>query len=47
MRRGNGRPKQEPALSDADAKKPGEAANVREAAVPKPPIGDSSANRQS
>jgi NADH-quinone oxidoreductase subunit E len=45
--RGNGRPKQEPALSDADAKKPGEPANVREAAVPKPPIGDSSANRQS
>jgi NADH-quinone oxidoreductase subunit E len=32
----------EPALSDADAKKPGEAANVRDAAVPTPPIGDSS-----
>jgi NADH-quinone oxidoreductase subunit E len=45
--RTNGRPKQEPVLSDADAKKPGEAANVREAAVPKPPVGDSSANRQS
>jgi NADH-quinone oxidoreductase subunit E len=45
--RRNGGPKQEPALSDADAKKPGEAANVREAAVPKPPVGDSSANRQS
>jgi NADH-quinone oxidoreductase subunit E len=35
------------ALSDADAKKPGEPANVREAAVPKSPIGDSSANRRS
>ena len=34
-------------LSDGDAKKPGEPANVREAALPKPPIGDSSANRQS
>jgi NADH-quinone oxidoreductase subunit E len=45
--RGNGRPKQEPVLSDADAKKPGAAANVHEAAVPKPPIGDSSADRQS
>jgi hypothetical protein len=31
-----------PALSDADAKKPGAAANVREAAIPKPPAGDSS-----
>jgi NADH-quinone oxidoreductase subunit E len=45
--RGNGGNKQEPALTDADAKKPGEAANVHEAAVPKPPIGDASANRQS
>jgi NADH-quinone oxidoreductase subunit E len=45
--RRNGGPKQEPALSDADAKKPGEAANVRDSAVPKPPVGDSSANRQS
>jgi NADH-quinone oxidoreductase subunit E len=45
--RGNGRGKQGPALSDADAKKPGEAANVHEAAVPKPPIADSSANRRS
>jgi NADH-quinone oxidoreductase subunit E len=45
--RGNGRPKQDPALRDADAKKPGEAANVRDAAVPKPPVGDSSAGRQS
>jgi NADH-quinone oxidoreductase subunit E len=33
---------QKPALADADAKKPGEAANVRAAAVPKPPVGDSS-----
>ncbi|MGE3149219.1 MAG: NADH-quinone oxidoreductase subunit NuoE [Pseudorhodoplanes sp.] len=34
------------ALTDRDAKKPGEAANVREAAVPKPPIADSSAPRK-
>src|SRR6266568_3293884 len=33
-------------LSDADAKKPGAAANVREAAVPQPQAGDPSANRQ-
>jgi NADH-quinone oxidoreductase subunit E len=39
--------RQEPLLSDADAKKPGEAANVREAGVPKPPVADSSANRPS
>jgi NADH-quinone oxidoreductase subunit E len=39
--------RREPALSDADAKKPGAAANVRDAAVPKPPIGDSSASRRS
>jgi NADH-quinone oxidoreductase subunit E len=45
--RGNGGRAPGQALSDADAKKPGAAANVREAAVPKPPIGDSSANRQS
>jgi NADH-quinone oxidoreductase subunit E len=45
--RGNGGHAADQALSDADAKKPGAAANVREAAVPKPPIGDSSANRQS
>jgi NADH-quinone oxidoreductase subunit E len=31
-----------PALEDSDAKKPGAAANVREAGVPKPPVGDSS-----
>jgi hypothetical protein len=30
-----------------DAKKPGAAANVHEATVPKPPIRDSSADRQS
>jgi NADH-quinone oxidoreductase subunit E len=42
----NAAARQKPALSDADAKKPGAAANVRDAAVPKPPVGDSSANRQ-
>jgi NADH-quinone oxidoreductase subunit E len=45
-RRNGGRP-HEPALADADAKKPGEAANVREAAVPKPPIADSSNTKPS
>ena len=45
--RGNGGRAPDQALSDADAKKPGAAANVREAGVPKPPIGDASANRQS
>ena len=44
--RGNGGRRHEPALSDADAKKPGEAANIREAAVPKPPIADSSDPRR-
>ena len=44
-RRNGGRP-HEPALSDSDAKKPGAAANVREAAVPKPPIADSSDPRR-
>ena len=34
-----------PALTDAKAKKPGAAANVREAAVPKAPIADSSDKR--
>lgn len=38
----NGGDNEGPALTDSDAKKPGAAANVREAAVPKPPIGDSS-----
>jgi hypothetical protein len=33
-------------LTDNDAKKPGAAANVREAAVPKPPVGDSSKSRR-
>jgi NADH-quinone oxidoreductase subunit E len=40
--RPNGGRPNEPALADADAKKPGAPANVREADVPKPPIGDSS-----
>jgi NADH-quinone oxidoreductase subunit E len=40
--RRNGGPRQEPVLADADAKKPGEAANVRDAAVPKPPAADAS-----
>jgi NADH-quinone oxidoreductase subunit E len=44
---GNGGPPHDPALRDADAKWPGEPANVREAAVPKSPVGDSSANRRS
>ena len=43
--RSNGGRTQQAALSDADAKKPGAAANVHEAAVPKPPIRDSSADR--
>jgi NADH-quinone oxidoreductase subunit E len=34
-----------PALTDADAKRPGAAANVRDAAIPKPPVGDSSKTR--
>jgi NADH-quinone oxidoreductase subunit E len=35
-----------PALTDTDAKKPGAAANVREAAVPKPPVGDKTGPRR-
>lgn len=35
-----------PALTDESAKKPGAAANVREAAVPKQPVGDSSGKRK-
>ena len=35
-----------PALDDSSAKKPGAAANVREAGVPKPPVGDGSGPRQ-
>ena len=46
-RRGNGGQPHGPALRDADAKRPGEPANVREAAVPKSPVGGSSANRRS
>jgi NADH-quinone oxidoreductase subunit E len=34
-------------LSDTETKKPGAAANVRDAAAPKGPVGDSSANRHS
>src|SRR5947209_5516301 len=37
----------EQAPADSEAKKPGAAANVRDAAVPKPPVGNSSANRHS
>jgi hypothetical protein len=33
-------------LCDADAKKPCAAANIREAAVPKPPVADSSDPRR-
>src|SRR5262249_10721419 len=44
-RRGNGGLRQDQALSDAAAKKPGEPANVREAVTPKPPIDDSSRRR--
>lgn len=34
-----------PALTDRDPKRPGEAANVREAAIPKPPIADGTDHR--
>jgi NADH-quinone oxidoreductase subunit E len=34
--------KQEPELADAGAQKPGAAANVRDAGIPNPPVGDSS-----
>jgi len=40
-RRRNGSPA-DPVLTDDDAKKPGAPGNVHEAAVPKPPVGDSS-----
>jgi len=36
-----------PALEDSNAKRPGAAANVRDAGVPKPPVGDSSGSRRS
>jgi NADH-quinone oxidoreductase subunit E len=42
---GNGKP-QQPALADADAKKPRAAANVHEAPIPKPPAADSSDKRR-
>jgi NADH-quinone oxidoreductase subunit E len=38
-RRTGGKP-QKPVLADADAKRPGEAANVHEAGIPKPPVAD-------
>jgi NADH-quinone oxidoreductase subunit E len=41
-----GRGPAKPALTDAKAKRPGAAANVREAAIPKPPIADSSDKRR-
>jgi len=44
--RGNGGKPQGAALHDAEAKKPGEAANVRDAATPKPPADDASAKRR-
>jgi NADH-quinone oxidoreductase subunit E len=34
-----------PALTDTQAKRPGEAANMRDAAVPKPPIADNTKPR--
>jgi NADH-quinone oxidoreductase subunit E len=40
---GRGAAPKEPVLADAAAKKPGEAANVREAPVPKPPAADATA----
>jgi NADH-quinone oxidoreductase subunit E len=40
--RSNGGRQHGPALTDTDAKKPGAAANIHEAAVPKPPVADSS-----
>src|SRR6266576_2275900 len=44
--RGNGGKPQGSALHDAEAKKPGEPANVRDAATPKPPADDASAKRR-
>jgi NADH-quinone oxidoreductase subunit E len=41
---GNGHRSGGAALADAEAKKPGDAANVRDAAAPKPPAGDASAD---
>jgi NADH-quinone oxidoreductase subunit E len=45
--RRNGGRQPQPALRDDEAKKPGAAANVRDAAVPKPPVADSSDRRRS
>src|SRR6266436_875294 len=45
--RGNGRQPQQPALSDAEAKKAGKPANVREAAIPRSPADDGSTKRRS
>src|SRR5258708_12021974 len=45
--RGNGRQPQQPALSDAEAKKAGEPANVREAGIPRSPADDGSTKRRS
>jgi NADH-quinone oxidoreductase subunit E len=44
--RGNGGKPHGAALRDAEAKKPGEAANVHEAPAPKAPAADASAKRQ-
>jgi NADH-quinone oxidoreductase subunit E len=44
--RGNGGRTQDAALRDAEAKKPGDPANVHEAPAPKPPAADASAKRQ-
>ena len=44
-KRANGEGAKRP-LTDADAKKPGAAANIHEAAVPKPPVADSSGPRR-
>jgi NADH-quinone oxidoreductase subunit E len=44
--RGNGGRTQDAALRDAEAKKPGEQANMHEAPAPKPPAADASAKRQ-
>jgi NADH-quinone oxidoreductase subunit E len=41
-----GRGPADPALTDTKAKRPGAAANVREAAIPKPPVADSSDKRR-
>src|SRR5262245_7292677 len=45
--RGKGGQPQQAALSDVEAKKAGEPANVREAPIPRPPVGDASTKRRS